>query len=93
MRIGASCRVARSAACLTAAAGAEEVALDLDRGVYVGFNPVASEIWRRIDQPVEVATLCHGLSADFAGDAATIEADVLAFLELLHDQGLIRLVD
>ena len=90
MQISLDAEVVRKDDCLGAAVGDEQVLLDVERGVYIGLNPIGSDIWQRIERPVRVSALCAALSQAFEGDPAQIETDVVAFLGTLLEQGLIR---
>ncbi len=91
MSVALTSEVVRRPGYLGAAVGEEQVLLDMERGVYIGLNPVGTDIWRRIEQPTVVAALCAELRAEYDADAAVIEADVLGFLDRLLQQNLIEL--
>ncbi|MBS7538159.1 PqqD family protein [Ancylobacter lacus] len=83
--------VVRKKGYLGAAVGEEQVLLDMEHGVYIGLNPVGSDIWRRIEQPKVVAALCEELRAAYDAEAGVLEADVLGFLDRLLRQDMIEL--
>ena len=74
---------------LGADVGGEVVLMSVERGKYYGLDEIGSNIWRRIEQPVDVASLCAALQAEYDADAAALEHDVIALLERLADQGLV----
>jgi hypothetical protein len=76
---------------LTADIGGQTVALSADCTIYCGFDDIASDVWRRLERPVLVATLCEDLSRSYAGAPVTITRDVVALLEQLREQGLIEI--
>lgn len=65
----------------------------IERGAYYALAGVGSEIWRRIGEPVEVASLCDQLCERFEVDRERCEREVIAFLEDLSKNGLISLVE
>lgn len=67
----------------------ELVMMDIDRGMYYALNAVGSDIWGRLTHPIKVADLCAQLQQVYAVDAATCEADVLAVLNDMADNGLL----
>lgn len=67
----------------------EVVLLSLERGRCYGLGETGSAVWRKLNQPIRVDTLCEALSAEYHADPATVTADVLALLEELHGEGLV----
>ena len=71
----------------------ELVILSLRDGVYYGLDRVASRIWRLLEEPAPVRSVCSRLLEEYAEvDAAECEADVLALLEQLLTWSLIEQV-
>lgn len=75
---------------VTAEIDGEVVVMALAQGKYVGFNDIASAVWRRLGAPVTVAALCDGLAGDFDGDPEAIRQDVVALLARLDELGLVE---
>lgn len=69
------------------------VALDAAGGAYFGFNTVATEIWRMLDQPVTVRQICSRLLARYQVDPQVCEAEVQALLADMRREGLLETVD
>ncbi|GAB4172062.1 MAG: hypothetical protein OHK0024_08390 [Thalassobaculales bacterium] len=88
-----SSRVVRAYDPLSVDVGGETVMLDRRLDCYVGLDPVAAAIWRGLAEPTDVAGLCARLEASYDGDPDTIRRDVLDFLRLLIDKGLVRRLD
>lgn len=57
---------------------------------YVALDAMGRRIWELLAQPMSVAALVDTLSAQFEGDRADIHGDVIAFLEELVNEGLVR---
>lgn len=70
----------------------ESVVLNVEAGAYFGLNEVASRIWELVAEPQPVSGILEQLQAEYAVDAETCERDVLACLQQLADEGLIRLI-
>lgn len=70
----------------------ELVMMDMERGVYFGLDAVGADIWNRLAAPLAVADLCEQLMREYDVDRATCEADVLAVLNEMADNGLLNRV-
>ncbi|MDR3514468.1 MAG: PqqD family protein [Azospirillaceae bacterium] len=81
--------VAQRAGQLAAEIDAQVVVMGLAQGIYVGFDDIASIIWRRLERPQTVATLCEGLAREFSGDPAVIRQDVCDLLDRLDELDLV----
>jgi hypothetical protein len=69
------------------------VVLSVERGAYVDFNGVASEIWHMLSEPCRVEKMFETLSQTHDVDETTLSRDVLPFLQQLIERRLARLVD
>ncbi len=67
--------------------GEELVMMDVDKGKYLGLNPVAAIIWSKLDKPTTVAELVKLLCEEYDVDAVRCQQDVEAFIQqlLAHD--------
>ncbi|OJX67153.1 PqqD family protein [Magnetospirillum sp. 64-120] len=63
--------------------------MNVDRGEYYGLNPVAQDIWNRLEQPVAAGLLIEQLVSGYDGDAQAITREATAFLEQLLECGII----
>lgn len=68
------------------------VLMDMNGGKFFGLDDIATDVWRRLEQPIAVSDLCAACIADFTGDPRVIEADILRLLETLADHGLVVVV-
>jgi len=50
-------------------------------GRYYALNSVASEIWRKLEQPTAVGQLVSTLAAEYEGDPGEIEEDLRETLD------------
>jgi len=73
--------------------GDETVILNLKNGMYFGLDQVGTRIWKLIQQPQSVTTLCNTLIAEYDVTAAQCELDVVALLWELATAELIECVD
>lgn len=83
--------VSRGSDLLEAEVDGEMVALHIDNGKCYGFNATAYRIWKLIEEPVSVASLCDSLSREFQVERAQCEEDVLVLLDGLARDGLVTL--
>jgi len=65
------------------------VLMSLEQGKYYGLDGIPSDIWRRVEQSVQVRDLVEQLVASHTAPRVTIERDVLRFLEKLRQEKLI----
>ena len=70
--------------------GGEAVLLDTDSGTYYGLNAVGTAIWRLLQQPRSIRQLCELVAAEFAVGPDECKPDVLKFVGVLHQHGLLR---
>ena len=71
--------------------GEEVVVLRVRDGAYYRFDASGRSIWLLLEQPRSLDDLITALSAEFAGDPATVAADVRQFLGRCADIGLLTL--
>jgi hypothetical protein len=81
--------VRRNSAALSAEIDGEAVALDVARGACYGMDPIAAHIWRLIENPVAIGSVCDTLTALYAVDEAVCRRDVLDLIEELRAAELI----
>lgn len=87
-------RVERDPAHFAAATGARELAvMSVEQGAYYGLNEVAARIWQLVDQARSVESICAALLAEYDIEAERCEREVVACLEALVAEGLVRVVD
>lgn len=83
-------RLTRTADLLSSEVDGELVILDVQSGSYLNLDPVGTDIWRRLEQPLRVGDLCAALEQDYDADAATIARDVEAFVTQMLEKGLLQ---
>jgi hypothetical protein len=81
--------VARNSGFMEAEVDQEIVALDVEKGVYYGLNPVGSRIWRLLINPIRIADICTVLVTEYQVEPETCEREVLNLLEDLRAEGMI----
>ncbi len=67
----------------------EMVMLDITGGTYYGIKDVGKAIWDHIESPVTVDDLCERLVEQFAVEPEVCRKETTAFIESLHERGLI----
>jgi ubiquitin-protein ligase len=60
-------------------------------GEYYSLNQIASDIWKRLEEPIRVSDLVTTLTKDYEGDPAQIRNDVLDLLDVLQRKGLLAI--
>ena len=83
--------IARSPALISANVDDEIVIMSINKGHYFGLDDIASEVWRRLDQPSTLADLVESLVQDYDAPRETIERDVVELLRRMADQDLVTL--
>jgi len=77
---------------LEAELGEELVALDTVGGNCFGFNSVAADIWRLLDEPRDFESLHQALTDQYDVDASECAAELRASLANLESEGLVRTI-
>jgi hypothetical protein len=67
----------------------ETVMLDVAGSSYYGLKDVGKVIWDNLESPISVDALCERLVTQFSVDPETCRRETTAFLETLHERGLI----
>jgi hypothetical protein len=80
----------RSADALFTEVGGEVVLVSIPKGHYYALDVIASEIWRKLEHPLEVSNLCNMLITQYNGDPEEIGTDVKALLERWVDEGFVH---
>ena len=81
---------ARAAPLLEAEVDEEIVALDREQGEVFGFNLVASDVWRLLEQPRTVGELCAELERRYDVSSEQCAADVVELLDQMIEMKLIK---
>lgn len=81
--------VVRSSGVIEAAIDNEIVALNVEKGVCYGLDPIGSRIWRLLADPIRVAEICKTLVSEYQVDPEICEREVLELLEELRAEGMI----
>jgi hypothetical protein len=66
------------------------VFLNPRRDNYVAIDGVGRAIWETLTEPMTIAAVVAQLRQDFDADPAVIEADLIAFVDQMQHEGLIR---
>ena len=70
----------------------EVVMMSVEKGQYYGLDSIGSRVWELIGKPIKVSELIDALLLKYDVDRETCERDVLAFLEKLHADGILKVV-
>ncbi|MDG9670279.1 PqqD family protein [Hahella sp. CR1] len=66
------------------------VVMNVDAGEFYDLNHSASDVWRLLDSPTKVSTLCDRLCERYNVDSERCEKDVLNLLNRLREKGVIK---
>ena len=69
--------------------GEESAILNLKNSVYYGVNPVATSVWKLIQQPKSIGELRDALVEEYEVEPERCEQDLLTLLDKMRDEGLI----
>lgn len=83
-------KVVRTAEILSSSVHEELVMFDVEAGKYYGLNEMAATIWRILETPITVESICEGLLEAFDVSPEQCRKEVLVFLSKLERKGLIR---
>lgn len=89
-RVSLTSVVCKSANQLSTEMEHETVLMSIALGSYFNLDAIGTDIWKRLDTPVQVSALCLALGNDYRASIETIQTDVLALLEQLKIKGLIE---
>jgi hypothetical protein len=70
----------------------ETALMSVENGKYYGMDPVGSRIWALLEQARPVSAICYLLLEEFEVEPSQLEHDVLAFLNQLAQENLIKVV-
>lgn len=73
--------------------GDEIVLLTIESGKYFKVDTIGSRIWELIKEPTTIDALCDQLLAEYDTTLEQCQADVIPFLEKLHADQLIKIID
>lgn len=70
--------------------GREKVMLSVHNGKYYNLGEIGGRIWELMERPVKVAQMVVTLMSEYAVDQSECEQQVISFIELLSNEGLIE---
>ena len=69
----------------------ELVFLGQDSDYYIGIDEYGIAVWDELATPQPIGLIVKNIIAEFEGDPEQIEADVLAFVEKMLNEGVLRI--
>ena len=84
--------VARNNELLSAPVDREIVFLNTGIDSYVALDEIGRRIWDLLERPRPIAELVSELELEYSGSSETIASDVIAFLEELEDDEMVRII-
>jgi hypothetical protein len=70
----------------------EKVMLNITKGKYYNLGELGGTIWGLINTPVEVNKIITALLSEYEIGKDECERQVLVFVRLLHEEGLIQII-
>jgi hypothetical protein len=70
----------------------EVVLRNAGRSRCYGLEKTGSSVWRRLASPIRVDDLCRELLLAYRADHDVLERDVLALLEQMQEEGLVKVI-
>ena len=68
----------------------EKVMLSIQNGKYYNLGEMGGVIWDQIKTPTTIDQLVNTLLTQYEVDQSSCEEQVMSFMKLLHDEGLIK---
>lgn len=73
--------------------GDAAVMMSVERGAYYSLDPIGTQIWKSLETPMLVSTLCAQLLTQYDVTPEQCAANVLRFLNELYAYDLIAIVE
>jgi hypothetical protein len=70
--------------------GEEKVMLSVHNGKYYNLGEIGGRIWELIEKPVKIEQMVETLMSEYAVAQSECEQQVISFIELLSNEGLIE---
>lgn len=83
-------RIARNEEIVFNEMDGEIVMMSVERGEYFGLNSIGGRIWGMLERPCTAAEIIDRLRPDFDVESDRLAEDVLAFLNHMVSQGIVR---
>lgn len=71
--------------------GEEIVALDVNQGQCYGLNAVGSRVWRLLDTPMSIHSICGALQDEYEVEPEVCHEEVSRLLIELQSEGLVEI--
>ena len=82
----------RSGDALFAQVADDFVALHVERGHSYGMEKVTAAVWRLLEEPTDIESICAQLMRQYDVDEQTCRTDVQRLVQQLEDEGLVETV-
>jgi hypothetical protein len=87
---GSDVVVRNDAELLTTVVDGELIGMSVEQGACYGLNGVGTRIWELLAEPRSIASLCEQLTGEYEVDAHQCLGEVLALVEELRAEGLVK---
>jgi hypothetical protein len=93
MPLTADSIVCRTEGLMSTALDSDLIVLNPERDNYIGLDATGRRVWELLAEPAAVTDLCRELKMDYSDDTGAMSQDLLAFLNELNAEGLVRAVN
>ena len=84
--------VQRNQEMLTSNIGEEIVMMSIENSAYYGLDPIGSNIWEMLAEPIRVSDLCAQLMQRYEVNEQDCQRDVLNFLNQMRNEDLLTVL-
>jgi hypothetical protein len=86
-------RITRSLSVLATEISGELVMMDADNGEYYALDHRGTQIWRLMEAPTNIDSLCLEFSGQYDACIEVIRGDILTLVSHMLDKGLVQVVE
>lgn len=91
MEINLATTILKNPNSLEAETGEDLTMMDIENGVYYTLNKVGREIWKKIEQPTTIQSICDQLSDQYNIDNEKCSKDIILFAKKMLENNLITI--
>jgi len=84
--------VKRSSDIIASEVDGEVVMMSVDQGMYFGIDSIGAAIWKKLEEPKTIHSICEELIQEYDTDYATIQQDVNLFMKDLLEHNIVEVV-
>lgn len=88
-----NCRIVREQGNIVSDMDGEKVMMNIDNGNYYNLGRIGGRIWDLVGTPISAVELVTALMSEYDVEQTVCEEQVISFLKLLSDEGLIHFAE